>query len=84
VYVQAESGTLLQSADRCPDPAARTDRALDPAKARNLAETIDREVTDQAPWVPLFTPQSIDLTSARVGNYQAERGRTLLDQLWVK
>jgi peptide/nickel transport system substrate-binding protein len=56
----------------------------DPAKARNLAETIDREVTDQAPWVPLFTPQSIDLTSARVGNYQAERGRTLLDQLWVK
>ncbi len=80
-----------------PNPARFCDRRIDaqvrqlariepsdPAKARDLAATIDREVTDQAPWVPLFTPQSIEVTSTRVGNYQAERGRTLVDQLWVK
>ena len=56
----------------------------DPDAARDLAAELDREITDEAPWVPLFTPQSVDVTSARVGNFQAERGRLLLDQLWVQ
>jgi hypothetical protein len=49
-----------------------------------MAAKIDRELTDAAPWVPLFTPQLPDLTSARVGNYQDNNGFVLLDQLWVK
>lgn len=56
----------------------------DPAGAADLAAMIDREVTDQAPWVPLIAPQSLDVTSARVGNYQSQLGLVLVDQLWVK
>ncbi|MDT4904393.1 MAG: hypothetical protein QOH52_2409, partial [Pseudonocardiales bacterium] len=32
----------------------------------------------------LFTPTYVDLTAARVGNYQAQGGQALLDQLWVR
>ena len=39
-----------------------------PAYAK-LAATIDREIVEQAPWVPLFTPRLADLASPRVGNY---------------
>lgn len=44
----------------------------------------DRQITDQALFVPLVTPSIIDFLSRRVGNYQynAQRG-VLLDQLWV-
>lgn len=56
----------------------------DPDGARDLAAQIDREITDEAPWVPLFTPQTVDVTSTRLGNFQAERGRLLIDQLWVE
>jgi peptide/nickel transport system substrate-binding protein len=57
---------------------------VDPAGTAGLAEAIDREITDTAPWVPLFTPTYADLTSTRVGNYQSQGGRALLDQLWVR
>ncbi len=57
---------------------------LDPAGSAPLAATIDRELTLQAPWVPLFTPRLPDFTSARVGNYQDNNGTVLLDQLWVR
>jgi peptide/nickel transport system substrate-binding protein len=58
----------------------------DPAGTTKLAATIDRKITDQAPWVPLFTPQFASLTSTRVGNYQFNRysAVTLFDQLWVR
>ncbi|HEY7007617.1 MAG TPA: ABC transporter substrate-binding protein, partial [Jatrophihabitantaceae bacterium] len=56
----------------------------DPAGTADLAAGIDRELTDKAPWVPLFTPRDVDVTSARVGNYQAQNGVVLIDQLWVK
>lgn len=60
----------------------------DPAGSTGLAAVIDRELTDAAPWVPLFTPSFASLTSARVGNYQAQAdsvfGSPLLDQLWVR
>jgi hypothetical protein len=32
------------------------DEPSDPSGTAKLAATIDREVTDAAPWVPLFTP----------------------------
>ena len=56
----------------------------DPAAAGDLAADLDRKITDQAPWVPLFTPQTVTVTSARVGNVQAAAGLVLLDQLWVQ
>jgi YVTN family beta-propeller protein len=55
-----------------------------PAGTTPVAAAIDRELTDQAPWVPLFTPSLPDLTSARVRNYENNNGAVLLDQLWVR
>ena len=45
----------------------------------------DRTLTNQAPFVALDTPTTIDFVSARVGNYQRnfEMG-VLEDQLWVR
>jgi YVTN family beta-propeller protein len=60
------------------------DEPSDPAGTAKLAATIDREVTDAAPWVPLFTPRFAELTSARVGNYQYNPSGVLFDQLWVR
>jgi YVTN family beta-propeller protein len=42
---------------------------------------IERELVDQAPWVPLYTPRWAEFVSKRIGNYQ---GAGLLDQLWVR
>ena len=63
---------------------ARLDRdAPGPASTAALAAKIDREVTDEAPMIPLFTPRLPDITSRRVGNYEEHGGFVLLDQLWV-
>jgi peptide/nickel transport system substrate-binding protein len=61
------------------------DELTDPEGANQLWARIDRELADQAPWIPLMTPQNADFASTRVGNYQfhPEFG-ALLDQLWVR
>jgi peptide/nickel transport system substrate-binding protein len=60
-------------------------QALSPGQANQVWARIDHEITDQAPWVPLYNPRAITATSARVGNYQYHPFWTqLLDQLWVK
>jgi peptide/nickel transport system substrate-binding protein len=57
----------------------------DPRAANLLWQRIDRQVADEAPWVPLYTPRAIDLVSARVGNFQRHPVYgMLLDQFWVK
>jgi peptide/nickel transport system substrate-binding protein len=74
------------------DIDARIRRALelqtiDPYLANRLWARLDREIVDQAPFVPLFTLKSVDLVSRRVGNYQYSLqwgGGVLLDQLWVR
>jgi YVTN family beta-propeller protein len=59
--------------------------ARDPSVAGNLWAQIDRELVDQAPWVPLYNPRALVALSARVGNYQFDPYRMLLiDQLWVR
>lgn len=59
-------------------------QASSPGQANQMWARIDRELTDQAPWVPLYNPRAITATSARVGNYQYHPFWTqLLDQLWV-
>ncbi len=49
--------------------AALKQGGTDPALANQTWAKADREVTDQAPMVELFTPKMIDFVSKRVGNY---------------
>ena len=56
----------------------------DPSAAWTLWASIDHEIVDQAPWVPVYNPQSLALLSTRVGNYQFDPyWSVLIDQLWV-
>jgi YVTN family beta-propeller protein len=46
---------------------------------------LDRELTDRAAWVPLYTPYSADFVSKRVGNYQHHPvWGALFGQLWLR
>jgi len=64
---------------------ALTLQASAPDAAGALWERIDREITDQAPWVPIYNPVSTVLLSPRVGNYQFDPNyQLLIDQLWVR
>lgn len=57
----------------------------DPDAAAELWPSIERELVDRAPWVPLFTPKEAHFVSRRVGNYQySPAAGILLDQLWVR
>jgi peptide/nickel transport system substrate-binding protein len=66
---------------------AQAAQQTDPAAARKLWASIDRIVTDQAAWVPVFNKSGTGFfVSARVGNYQ-ESGYyigPLLDQIWIR
>ena len=57
----------------------------DPAAAADGWAGIDRELTGQAPWAPLYNPRDLTVLSARVGNYQFNPyWNLLIDQLWVR
>jgi peptide/nickel transport system substrate-binding protein len=72
------------SIDRLIERALR-EQTTNPAASRALWERVDKEVVDQAPWVPLFTTKSFDILSRRVGNYQySPTAGELVDQLWVR
>ena len=66
---------------------AQAAQQTDPAAARKLWSSIDRIVTDQAAWVPVFNESGTAFfVSARVGNYQ-DSGYyigPLLDQIWIR
>ncbi len=60
-------------------------QATAPGSGANHWADIDRELTDQAPWLPLYNPQVLVALSPRVGNYQYHPfWQLLLDQLWVR
>ena len=60
-------------------------QAGSPDAARLLWADIDREIVNQAPWVPLYNPRALIVLSARVGNYQFHPlWKLLIDQLWVR
>jgi YVTN family beta-propeller protein len=64
---------------------AQAVQQADPAAARQLWAQVDRVVTGQAPWVPIFNRSSTVFVSARVGNYQESPVYgPLLDQIWVR
>jgi peptide/nickel transport system substrate-binding protein len=57
----------------------------DPAAAADRWAAIDRELVNDAPWVPLYNPRDLTLLSARTGNYQFHPYYdVLIDQLWVR
>jgi peptide/nickel transport system substrate-binding protein len=61
-------------------------QVANPTAAQVLWARVDRDLTDQAAWVPLYTPNSVDVLSKRVGNYEYSPSGfgMLLDQLWVR
>jgi YVTN family beta-propeller protein len=65
---------------------ALTAQVANPYAARGLWERVDRQLVDQAPWVPLVNPKTVDVLSKRVGNYQYSPNGLgmMLDQLWVR
>jgi len=64
---------------------AQAEQLADPATARTLWSRVDRAVTDQAPWVPVFNDSWIVFVAARVGNCQVHATYgPLLDQMWVR
>jgi YVTN family beta-propeller protein len=74
------------------DPAidermARAERLqiTDPAKARDEWASIEHDVIDQAPWVPLMDRNWANLVSQRLGNFQVSpQYGPLVDQMWVR
>ena len=59
--------------------------ATDPEAAAKIWARLDRQLVDQAPWVPLLNPKTPYFVSERVGNWQYHvYSRVLLDQLWVR
>jgi len=85
------SAANLNTAEFCnPQVDAQISQALmlqarAPNAAGALWARIDREITDLAPWVPIFNPVSSVLLSPRVRNYQFDPFYSLLiDQLWVR
>jgi YVTN family beta-propeller protein len=64
---------------------AQAEQLTDPATARTLWAQVDRAVTDQAPWVPVFNGSWTVFVSSRVGNSQVHANYgPLLDQMWVR
>jgi len=89
-FIPASSANLnvAEFCDRRVDAQVRQALMLQ-ARAPNAAGAlwarIDREITDQAPWVPIYNPVSTVLLSPRVGNYQFDPNyQLLIDQLWVR
>jgi YVTN family beta-propeller protein len=65
---------------------AQAAQLTDPAYARRLWAQVDRIVTNQAPWVPVYNESfSTGFVSSRVGNYQdSPFYGPLVDQMWVR
>jgi len=64
---------------------ARALQVTDQQAANALWTKIDRELTDQAPWLFLYNNKQADFVSERVGNFQYNLWYgILLDQMWVK
>jgi hypothetical protein len=40
-----------------------------PERANTVWQTVDKQVTDQAPWVAMFNPKLIDFVSSRITNH---------------
>lgn len=69
--------------DRLMRRALKTE-TTNPEAANGLWAEVDREMVDQAPWLPLITARVIDFLAPDVGDYQYNPvWGMLIDQLWV-
>ena len=60
-------------------------QATDPARSHELWSSLEHDLVDRAPWVPLGNNMFTSLVSKRLGNYQFHPYWTLLyDQMWVR
>jgi peptide/nickel transport system substrate-binding protein len=65
------------------EQAARM-QATDPAASHELWSSLEHDLVDRAPWVPLGNPLFTSLVSERLGNYQFHPyWGPLYDQMWV-
>jgi peptide/nickel transport system substrate-binding protein len=85
-----ESQSNVNDAEFCDpaiDNAVQRAQALEPTApgaANEAWAAIDQQITDSAPWLPLYNPRLDIATSSRVGNFQYHPFfGLLLDQLWV-
>jgi YVTN family beta-propeller protein len=88
---QPQSRSNLNAAQFC---SRKIDTEIANAQAKQLANPevasehwamVDHDIVDQAPWVPLVTPISLNFFSKRTGNYQVSPQRNvLLGQLWIR
>jgi len=66
------------------DQAGKTG-ITDPAAGNKIWAQVDKEVTDQAPWVAMYNPKYVDILSKRVKGYQfSPQWYFLIDQTSVK
>lgn len=57
----------------------------DPQAANKVWAKLDHKLTDQAPWVTMFSPKQLDFVSTRLGNYTFNSEfHMLYSQVWVQ
>jgi YVTN family beta-propeller protein len=57
----------------------------DPPRANSLWDSVDRQLTDDAVWVPTVTPREVEFTSSRLHNYEYNPvWGFLADQAWLQ
>jgi YVTN family beta-propeller protein len=88
---QPQSPSNVNDAEFCDpriDTAAQHAQALEPNSPGSANEAwgaIDKRITNQAPWLPLYNPRLDIAASPRVGNFEYHPFfGLLLDQLWVR
>jgi peptide/nickel transport system substrate-binding protein len=60
-------------------------QTADPAHAHELWASIEHDLVDLAPWVPLVDRMWVNLTSERLGNFQVHlQLGPLIDRMWVR
>lgn len=90
-FVPANPAANLNVAEFC-DPKIDAEaqhaselQTLAPGAASEAWSRIDQQITNEAPWAPLYNLRENIATSSRVGNYQYNPFWILLfDQLWVR
>jgi peptide/nickel transport system substrate-binding protein len=63
---------------------AESAETTNPAQATSIWTNVDREMTQQAPWVDMFNPKQIDFLSKNVHGYEWNpQWYILIDRLWL-
>ena len=55
---------------------AAVEATTDPTTSNETWASVDKAVTDQAPWVAMYNPKYIDFLSKRVKGYRSARSGT--------